>query len=558
MSGGPWRWWLILAVAIAAAVIGAAGSWMVLATRVLRHVPAVITSAGPPEAATTWEAMPTDLADFHRALVGDPAFQARTREPLGDPAAIAACQALPIEARFAWSSDVQIRQREAKLYGRSLSAKLDRFIDSFERNPQQEEYDWAVYLSIVAAVNQLNVGYHRDHAPLLRFAIHTGDAMDAGFIQELYQFIAITNLLNMPWFNVVGNHDSAVFGNYLDDMSWTARAASDFYPAASLSTFLAMHDSAPPRLLRFHGATPLPPGTSSDETITGEIELPEIDASGMHASVKVTPPSLCHGFDLAGTTRRGRCAEQPGYYWFPLLDTSIVIVVLQSSRAHEWGEWSGWDSDPTQLAWLEREIVERKELTGKTLLVFMHHRVDEANPALRRLLDRAAARNAIAVFTGHTHDDDLTAYAHFHDINLASIISFPQMARIIELHRQPGERRGCLVSRPLWTTAWDEAMRLATPSVAALDRELAVCEDERTQLRDTPDKQSFDRCDRDGDTSERCAAIRTRIARMVGRAATCGHLGAIADHVHRRHKMPALEEPVTSFVIQLDIPQEVR
>ena len=129
MLGGTWEWrhWLVAALVIAGCgLAGSLISWTCIATRVLGRVPAVIDASGVAEAATTWESMPTDLEDFHRALVADPAFQARTGEPRGDRAAIAACQALPIEARFAWTSDVQIRQREAKLYGHGLSHRLDR------------------------------------------------------------------------------------------------------------------------------------------------------------------------------------------------------------------------------------------------------------------------------------------------------------------------------------------------------------------------------------------------------------------------------------------------
>src|SRR4051794_9374804 len=123
MLGGTWRWrrWLILAALVACVYASGAVSGPWIATYVLRHVPAVIDSGGTPEIASTWESMPSDLEDFHRVLVAAPAFSARPGVPLGDPAAISACEALPIEARFAWTSDVQIRQREAKLYGRGLS-----------------------------------------------------------------------------------------------------------------------------------------------------------------------------------------------------------------------------------------------------------------------------------------------------------------------------------------------------------------------------------------------------------------------------------------------------
>ena len=66
---------------------------------------------------------------------------------------VEACRARPLQARFAWVSDVQMRQREVKLYGKRLSRALDRVINSFQRDPEQEEYDWAVYLSTIAAID---------------------------------------------------------------------------------------------------------------------------------------------------------------------------------------------------------------------------------------------------------------------------------------------------------------------------------------------------------------------------------------------------------------------
>ena len=118
--------------------------------------------------------------------------------------------------RFGWLSDVQLRQQEVKLFSDKVSLNLDNIIPSFEHDPVQEDFDWAVYLSIIAAINQ----YHRKVSPI-DFMIHTGDGIDAGTIEELYAFIYITDRLQIPWLNLVGNHDASIFGNYKERLGYT-------------------------------------------------------------------------------------------------------------------------------------------------------------------------------------------------------------------------------------------------------------------------------------------------------------------------------------------------
>jgi hypothetical protein len=142
--------------------------------------------------------------DFIPNLAPDEALQV---EGAG-PELLPKCLNAPVLLSFTGLSDVQLRQREVKLLNDRASLTLDKVIPSFERNPVQEDYDWAVYTSYIAAINQL----HRNKP--LDFMIHTGDAIDAGSIEELYKFIYITNKLQIPWLNLIGNHDISIFDNY--------------------------------------------------------------------------------------------------------------------------------------------------------------------------------------------------------------------------------------------------------------------------------------------------------------------------------------------------------
>lgn len=68
-----------------------------------------------------------------------------------------------------------------------------------------------------------------------------GDAIDAGSIEELYKFIYITNKLQIPWLNLIGNNDISIFGNCKERLGYTRQAGVSFYPVGSQSNFLLMH-----------------------------------------------------------------------------------------------------------------------------------------------------------------------------------------------------------------------------------------------------------------------------------------------------------------------------
>lgn len=109
-----------------------------------------------------------------------------------------------------------------------------------------------------------------------------GDAIDAGSTEELYKFIYITNKLQIPWLNLIGNNDISIFGNCKERLGYTRQAGVSFYPVGSQSNFLLMH--ARERMISGFGPLLLPVpaemGHSASEDGNAEIR------------------SIClHGFD---------------------------------------------------------------------------------------------------------------------------------------------------------------------------------------------------------------------------------------------------------------------
>lgn len=454
-----------------------------------------------------------------KTLAPDSGFSAQVSDDerldrsLVSPEYAASCLAADPVLRFGWLSDVQLRQGEVKLFSDDVSAVADNILPSFEHHPMLEEYDWAVYTSVIAALNHAHQSYlaaaepdpdaadpATSRAPLGRgidFMIHTGDAADAGTIEELYQFIYISDRLQMPWLSVVGNHDTGIFGNYRERMAYTRQADAAFYPIGNTANFVHMH--GPERHISGFGRQLLPvPATGG--------HAPSADGQG------AIPPTNYHGFDLYPSADSpiapARTDAMPGDYRFDIGHTADIdqggfsarVIVLNSTKRSSFGH----DQELTdeQLAWLDDAIATSD---ASLIMVFSHHRPASFGDRGKRVLNQAG-RSPLVYFSGHSHKHRVKLVSsngsRFYELNGGAICRFPQYGRIIEIRQiKPG--RACLVSRALSNTYLD----ITSVAPAHVAEVLDDCERDREAKRES-----------------------------LRASARCGHYGAFRDSQQRRER----------------------
>jgi predicted phosphodiesterase len=409
------------------------------------------------------------------------------------------CSDSALILRFAWLSDAQIRQKEVKLFNDKVSLNLDNIIPSFEHDPVQEDFDWAVYLSIIAAINQ----YHKKN-PAIDFMIHTGDAIDAGTIEELYHFIYITNKLRVPWLNLVGNHDVAIFGNYQERLGYTRQAAVNFYPVGNQINFITMHGKE--RLISGFGSHLLPVASDGGHP-------PSEDGIGE------VPITNYHGFDLRVTHSSGPSSankfdpdDATGYYAFDIDKTPIPIrvIALNSAKLDSWG--ADGNINDAQREWLRQMI---QTSNGRLLLIFAHHRPQEFDQKTMSVLNDPG-RGPMVVFTGHTHKHHIKLYTaangqQFYELNTGSILEYPQIGRLIEIRGEPGGNM-CLISRAFWNNYFNLESEIP---VGELETYLKSCEENRLDHQ-----------------------------KPLSRAARCGNYGAFKDYLNNKNKAWGAPQPL--------------
>ena len=451
------------------------------------------------------------------------------------------CLQLPVILRFVWLSDVQLRQGEVKLYGGVLSAFFDRLVPTFERNPMQERFDWAVYLSLIKATNRLAELYEDDPGKV-GFMIHTGDAIDAGTIEELYQFVLITDKIGIPWLNAVGNHDTSVFGNYEGTLTYTQKASVAFYPVGSLLDFLWMH------------------GVEQQCTGFGYHLLPVPGEGGHCASVDgfgVVPSTCLHGFDLnpridSSEDCQSRDGSQKaiegysGYYAFDLAGdaSSIRVIVLRSAKLGDFG--ANGNIDEEQRKWLTEML--RPTDAGKRqrlFLVFSHHRPEDFDRETMAILE-SVPYGSMVFFSGHKHKNDYRFYGDrngegFYELNSSSILDYPQFGRLIEIRGNPGDI-GCLVSRAFGSSYVPPES--PNHNLKALEENLRRCEEVEEDLKcwEKIEGHPFP-------------------PPPLSEMAQCGHYGALADFLRDRKRLwgrpQSFQDSLkkTNVVIPLSIPR---
>ncbi|MQY15101.1 3',5'-cyclic adenosine monophosphate phosphodiesterase CpdA [Streptomyces sp. RB5] len=247
--------------------------------------------------------------------------------------------------------------------------------------------------------------------------------------------------LRLPWYSTPGNHDVLPGGCFRphgrfaefatgDRKLETLPAAQAEYlwrgvrkgrdiPGAGIDALLASHA----RTMRNVTADERRAPYSREEYIRAH-RSPRFAGAGPHG----------HGY-----TERNE-AEGTLYYTFRISPT-VVGISLDSN--HPAGHYEG-SLGTAQLEWLERSLT---TYADDHVIVFSHHTStsmdnlapDPARPGERRhgaaelvtLLGRH--RCVVAWVNGHSHRNAITSHGTFWEVNTASHVDFPQLARLLEL-----------------------------------------------------------------------------------------------------------------------------
>jgi predicted phosphodiesterase len=463
--------------------------------------------------------------------------------------------------RVGFISDVHIRQPSVKLFSDSVSRDLRYVIDSFERNGYQEAFQTAVFAATVSAFNSL--GSIEDKPRLI---INTGDATDAGTVEEAYDFASVSHHLHYPMLYALGNHDDAIFGNYKDNLGYTKNAGPTFYPVGQRERFLRYFNGLETIGGFSDDLVPLPsdydkanldarwaaldvaresdPRVEDDEpSKTWKTCLLPTDGSMPQTPSNVcATKTYCSGFDLNLNGKKPpdstNCQTYPGYYAVVLpgdSGTRVQLIALNTTRGEDqWGADAALDDK--QRNWLRVQLatLPKPDVT----IVFMHHRPADV-PGVMAVLDATAAQRPLVVLSGHTHSHATEWHGHFWEINTGSLEEFPQWARLVEIRRRQDGRYylNARILRPrldvldsppdlaaygiprISPDAWDtlsgkERDRL----VPWFEEQFAAC-DKIAALR-----ADEVRCHKDRGSGQRSGTL-------LHDSAQCGYLGALYDHV---------------------------
>lgn len=367
---------------------------------------------------------------------------------------VQSCASLRPLLSFVHLSDAQLKEELVTLDGPLTVDTYDRIQSSFSRNHELEKQDFAVLLATVLGINRLartpeaqpapGPGCARPLPP--RFALHTGDAIDAGMFSELFEFLAVTSRLEVPFYNAVGNHDNLFFGAFPKARMQGLDVTFPFAPIGSTQRFIAAHNQ---------------------EAYLYDISIPHVPISGNEVTERGSAPlgipsaaplatSFYHGFDLACEKRRNGariCPEARGYYGLdvPLspnpagkarqlrvlvLNTAEVgpEEVLEGVARHSLAEMR-----EDQYLWLEQELSAPR--VGETLFIVAgHHDLDAFVPLQKDWLKKilTSAHNVLAYLDGHTHAGAIKSYpragrAPLWEVTAGSTLIYPQLAQLVEL-----------------------------------------------------------------------------------------------------------------------------
>lgn len=329
---------------------------------------------------------------------------------------------------FIHVSDVQLRDHKIIYFGKTRSNIADKFAGGTQRDTL-DMYDEIPYIALIGAINQA------ERKP--RFLLHTGDAIDAGTIGELISFISISNFLKIPWFNVVGNHDVFLFGNFTE--SWL----KIINPRGPGVLAVQSRDY----FIKFHGENDF------------NMHIPDHMRSH-HETATFLSPSYRHGFDLSTRDTIINPKNQSGTSHYSVMlnkNPPIRLLVLDTNVPDEMIPQLGKKQVPgigstgvitkREFEWLENELNEAN-LKNEFVFVAGHHPLSDekkkkilkgniAGISNKPLLDYLRNNpRVLAYFGGHTHYPYINVYGSFAEVIAPSLHEFPQTALSVTLLRQ--------------------------------------------------------------------------------------------------------------------------
>lgn len=387
-----------------------------------------------------------------------------------DPASLEAGTPL---LSFFHTSDVQLRDERAKLFRRRGSEVIDKVIDTNLFDPDQEKYDYALYAWIVFTMNKI----HGDKVSAAQvpgvsslsvpqFMIHTGDAVHASTMQELNEFLRISNFLNVPWLNVIGNHDTSPFGTLADRPVFVATGNRISPMIQGTDIFTLMHTGPDINISDDEAdKTKLLTNRYGREISIFIHQDSFADEESEHFFSTMLNEDRRVGHGLAQIPHPADNLLYTGYYAFDLKDHHhidqaanpvisfdnegaspgfrIIVLNTQDAFARKLTKGSLGRMTERQMEWLQNEILDAEQ-NGRKVLVFGHHPVTKgfAEKEQARQLERLFRRpSVLAYFTGHNHQHSIGYHKNdaggfgFWEIITCSIIEYPNQASLVTLRR---------------------------------------------------------------------------------------------------------------------------
>jgi metallophosphoesterase (TIGR03767 family) len=299
--------------------------------------------------------------------------------------------------------------------------------------------------------------------------------------------------LAMPWYSVAGNHDQLISGwiaapdDYFAGIATGSRKVESVPDAEAYQQYALNIAGKDPQ--GAHLRTIYAENWSKARLVTPDARrAPFTPHSYLAAHLSPAnhgPGPSGHGFTAANL------AADTLYYTFRIAEGVLGVSLDTTDRG---GHYQG-SVGSAQLTWLQDVLAREKD---QYTIVFSHHsswtmtnlRPDPTRPKEKRhsgdevvtLLKQHG--NVVAWLNGHTHANSIRHHGSFWEVNTASHVDYPQMARIVELvdnHDGTLSLATTLVESAAPVVA--DTADLTRTGLASLYRELAYNAEDTTAAR---------------------------------------------------------------------------